>query len=756
MSQPSVRALVPLAIPLLLGLNCPNTGGPPAGGEAGGEAGAADGAEGGAEAGAEGGAGVDARGGAGDPDSWTGEFVVYLSPAMGPAFAAPRAARAACSALTTAGGLAGEPLFAELRDAPGDGSELDRFCLLQPLERGIGGPPRLRLGAQRAQVLDALRGASGADPGGWAGLLRSGGLSGLVDAAFTSVVALQGPAGAAPVVSDRQVALTSTELGLMDPAAVLKAAGDHPARVVVLDTHPTGALSPAPAGEDHGAKVAGLIQGLVCPSGGACPVQVRSERALPYVVGPMGRVRMATPDAAGAFGTTATVARGVQRAAEGSLDRPAVLNLSLGFNPLSIAWGAQDPGAGPASPVASDRLLDYGALPAGPKAVLASLIFARCRGHLPIAAAGNRSIGGLPNASQGQEDGRSGALLPARWMDVPQGGDTPGCAAFIGGRPDGWPNGAPLLIAAGGLGRGGLRFDRGRPQGLGPVVALADGVSMEVRPSVGAPAQVVELDGTSASAALTSGALALMWSLQGGGGVSADAARAALVATLPATALDADLGGGGKAVRVDLCAVLQRFTPSLSCPPPVPDAPRGTLAPALGEGQPGADCSGRGGNVSAAPLCAEPSAPTPDLRFEVIPQPPLGCPPCDLELIPGVGTNPDRLRLVLGATSGAVALLAPWRGPAWSGDLRDVKEAVLEVRHGIEVSPFVTTYRLTRDQLGDGGAPLGVEAVLLQAGGGMNLATVRSATLILQAEEKASPTSNPTPVSYVVGVPIAP
>jgi len=78
------------------------------------------------------------------------------------------------------------------------------------------------------------------------------------------------------------------------------------------------------------------------------------------------------------------------------------------------------------------------------------------------------------------------------------------------------------------------------------------------------------------------------------------------------------------------------------------------------------------------------------------------------------------------------------------------------VRHGIELNPFLTTFRLTREQLGDGELAPSVEAVVLQAGGGMNLARVPSATLILQAMAKASPTSNPTSVSCVIGVPIAP
>jgi len=137
------------------------------------------------------------------------------------------------------------------------------------------------------------------------------------------------------------------------------------------------------------------------------------------------------------------------------------------------------------------------------------------------------------------------------------------------------------------------------------------------------------------------------------------------VATLPATALNADLGGGKTALRVDLCAVPQRAAPSQSCPPPVPDAPRGPPAAAgPGAGRAGVDCGGQGGSASTAAVCAEPTAPTPDLRLEVVPQPPFGCPPCELELIPGFGPNPDRLRPVLGPKTGAAEDLAPWRTSA--------------------------------------------------------------------------------------------
>ncbi|HMV70524.1 MAG TPA: S8 family serine peptidase, partial [Myxococcota bacterium] len=190
-----------------------------------------------------------------------------------------------------------------------------------------------------------------------------------------------------------------------------------------------------------------------------------------------------------------------------------VINLSVGWHPyygggMPGAWeigseGETVPSAG--DPVFSWDKVDPSTFPPDVRAVFDALAYARCKGALAFAAAGNATAGPF---------GGSGPLLPAAW----EGLDTakiPSCEALgIPGivAPTVVDPAVPLVVAVGGVDAADEPLSVGRPNSRPLLVADGDHARFDVQYSI-VQTEGPSLTGTSVSAIVASSAAAALWSM---------------------------------------------------------------------------------------------------------------------------------------------------------------------------------------------------------------------------------------------------
>ncbi len=274
--------------------------------------------------------------------------------------------------------------------------------------------------------------------------------------------------------------------------------GNAPVRLAVLDNNPTDAVDPELdlGTSPHGNALITMAQELLCPSGGACAVQVTSQLAMSFIAVHRAARQAGDNDTVngGYLASIGELAVAIQRevlawqtAARG--DR-LVMNLSLGWDPVY--------GGGEAS---------LNAMPAAAQAVHAALADAACRGALVFAAAGNRT-GGVDNDV--------GPLLPGAW----EGRDAPTfaqCRTALGNGVALDPNlfsaapYRPLVFAVSGIEADGQPLDNARAGANARLVAYGDhGVVQSQARAGGLP--TATLSGSSVSTLLASVNAAMAWS----------------------------------------------------------------------------------------------------------------------------------------------------------------------------------------------------------------------------------------------------
>lgn len=469
-------------------------------------------------------------------------------------------------------------------------------------------------------------------------------------------------------------ALFLAQVGMVEPSYQ----GTHPVQVAVVDTDPPQVnaglgwnvnfnqlgLSP------HGSAVANIVEDLACPGGGVCPVQTSHFMALP-----MDGDGEQAPDG-GFYGTRIQVALALMEAVdawqseiEANPAAPAprlVINLSVGWvTTLGLPGGPDEaePWATASSHVAEfvefvqspPAVLDYPTQMAV-EAVHGALLYAACQGAVIVAAAGNAKNGSC----------NENPVAPATWARYAT--PTAKQCEDLGFRPQTdlaaawWPSeGSPLLIPVAAVDHKDEPIAVTRPDSLTRLVA--PGAHATVPRQVGLPLE--PMTGTSAAAAVTSAAAALLWSHD---------------PNLTPTALVDTLYMAG--ISIGRTAELPQYSPSASPAPPShrlslcqaldalpnPPAPSSTCAhsPALSDAlvqlttnvsevkshnelhgiafdtQPGTSsgCSFCGDTVDVSPsatspvtdpLLAQCSAPPPDGPQLAGPQPTLAvCPDCPL------------------------------------------------------------------------------------------------------------------------------
>lgn len=293
------------------------------------------------------------------------------------------------------------------------------------------------------------------------------------------------------------------------------------ATVALLDSAPdsSGAwpedTTPFQGPPGHGLWMAAFVQQLTCPDSVECPVNLVTRQVL-------GRTRTShngnAPDGA-VWGTLGDLARGIVRTvrlweAGGPRRGPLVLNMSVGWHPYFGggapgvyeigADGAELPGDG-SEQVFSWSKVDPSSFPPDVRAVFDALAYARCKGALSFAAAGNATGGPV---------GGSGPLLPAGW----EGLDTskiPTCAALGADSPVA-PTvvdpALPLVVAVGGVDAEDRDLSVSRPGSRPLIVANGDHARFKAEFSQVAT-QGPTLTGTSVSTVVASSAAAAIWTL---------------------------------------------------------------------------------------------------------------------------------------------------------------------------------------------------------------------------------------------------
>lgn len=235
----------------------------------------------------------------------------------------------------------------------------------------------------------------------------------------------------------------------------------------------------------HGRAMGMLIARMACPdrSGlSSCAADVRTQPALWLDRAPEGYLRNPR---GGFFGFQGDLASAVVEAVDAAPpEEPLVINLSLGWSPVL--------GGNEAAPAA---------FPPAVRAVYTAIEYARCRGALVIAAAGNAT--GAPLLP-------TGPLVPGAWEMRPT--PTVGrCQGALGvAQPQPGPAGAPLLRAAGGVdGEDRVLFNTpvlGRPRLAAPASSaiVPDPAPLAAQTAGG-------YTGSSVAAAVTSAAAAIAW-----------------------------------------------------------------------------------------------------------------------------------------------------------------------------------------------------------------------------------------------------
>ncbi|MFK8031404.1 MAG: hypothetical protein AB8G18_14300 [Gammaproteobacteria bacterium] len=194
--------------------------------------------------------------------------------------------------------------------------------------------------------------------------------------------------------------------------------GPQNVRLSILDSEPTGFNQDRNGSgvSSHGFTLLNIVRDSICPTIGPCPVQLRSQLALPMQRCGSNTGFCIDPSQGGYAGTIGQLATAIYTEVENwraaSVNK-LVINLSLGWDSF---YGDDDP-------INSSRV--------SVQAVYRALNYASCRGALVIAAAGNRVTG--PTAM-------TGPILPGGWEDV-TAPDAVMCNNLFGFTPD------PLTIA---------------------------------------------------------------------------------------------------------------------------------------------------------------------------------------------------------------------------------------------------------------------------------------------------------------------
>lgn len=352
-------------------------------------------------------------------------------------------------------GWNGEPLFAGSADRPSvrdamRRAGLPRFCLYRP-DTGGGGFP------------------SGAPPFG---------LEGQVERLDRDCAALE-------LAGDDLWATAwprAEEHFLAQAGQLPLAAAGVPVRLVVVDTQPTGAQVPTvPGVSAHGFSLAHMAHRLVCGelSAAACAVQVETYLALPilrFEATESGWVPIyGEPGQGGRYGRLSDLAQAIFELAAGADGNALGPRQRLVLN-LSLGWRGELFGGGEG---------ELEAMPAGVQAVRRALAFARDRGVLVVAAAGNRvGDGGVADC---------GAVYPAAWeAEAPK-------------------DLKPLVFAAGGVGSDGRLLANARRCGLPKRFAYADHAVVTIATESGLAAPTAALTGSSVASLVVATAAAATW-----------------------------------------------------------------------------------------------------------------------------------------------------------------------------------------------------------------------------------------------------
>jgi hypothetical protein len=262
-------------------------------------------------------------------------------------------------------------------------------------------------------------------------------------------------------------------VGALD-SSDLNAAEDNAAiTVAVIDTSPTcldgSPDCPEPSVEPnspHGEAMVDIIETLACPDPDDCAVAVRRVLGLPRIAG-----NVVDLENGGYVGSQSDLARAIVYAVE-HIPGPLIINLSVGWEP----W------------VFGNEIDSVGA-----QAVLAAIEYARCRGVILVAAAGNDG---------GQ--GTLGPLLPGGW-ELRAAPSQSRCEDYGIFNPVLHTGGSyrPLVYSVGGLRYEETPMIGSREYGLPRLVATATHANVGTEWT---------LTGTSVSTAAVSAAAALIWS----------------------------------------------------------------------------------------------------------------------------------------------------------------------------------------------------------------------------------------------------
>lgn len=250
-------------------------------------------------------------------------------------------------------------------------------------------------------------------------------------------------------------------------------AGTQAVRVTVLDSKPTSPSS-KPGQMRHGLAMGTLISDLACSAGSGCKVAVDYRLVMNLVAmdqkdddlggyaGYVNRLAVQTVQAVDTWET----------ANDGS---KLILTLPLGIEPRYVEMaGAQVRAAG--------------------RALYRALRYARCKGALPIVAAGNEMAGPLPE---------TGPMYPALWAQEPAPAN---CSAAIIGKP--------LVYVAHGLKANDEPLRNTRVDGKAEFAAHAEHVMTRVNISAGTTEMVLNT-GSSVAAASVSAVAAAVWANNG-------------------------------------------------------------------------------------------------------------------------------------------------------------------------------------------------------------------------------------------------
>jgi hypothetical protein len=259
----------------------------------------------------------------------------------------------------------------------------------------------------------------------------------------------------------------------------------EPVHIALIDNGPFGTQGErAPVDAPHVRSVANVVRAFVCPEGeasadGVCVSELSAHLALPQV-----RTDQTDYENGGYFGTRGQVAVAIWDAvtANDAAGTRAVLNLSLGWVASSKGLSAPD------------------------LAVQDALAFARCSGHLAVAAAGNRAR---------LHDSAPGPLFPAAFERV--AAPTPEqCKAWfdLGVDLDDNKTGyEPLVFAAGALDAEDRPIAATREAGRPALAAYGFLISAPDTLPSSYMYQVPPLTGSSMAAGAVSGAAAAIWSV---------------------------------------------------------------------------------------------------------------------------------------------------------------------------------------------------------------------------------------------------